>query len=345
MFPNRFGGYYVRYHNIEEEPFEISGFPFKIENNSFNRLPGRIMPLLPDHLQWVAPQPSGGIIRFQSNARKLSLNVALLRNETSRNCTQALLSGFDVYIDCGGGYEFSFNICPENNPVAYVAEIPWDLPAGMKDFMIYMPLQNPVQTVKIGLDRDALIEKPKPFAFPKPILFYGSSITCGFCASRPGLSYPARITRQLNANLINFGFGGAAKGELEVANAISTLDLSCFVMDYDFNAPSANHLRDTHCAFYEAVRGAKPDLPIIIISAPFLYKDVKGFSERREIIAQTYETGIRRGDQNLYFIDGGTFFKEEEWADFTLDLVHPNDMGFARMTQMILPVIQHVFGG
>ncbi len=337
----------MKYYEIENAPFEINGFPFRLENNNFNRLPERIMNVLPEQLRWVAPQPSGGVIRFRSDSKKLSLDVELTRNETSRTCSQALLSGFDVYVDLinGKGFQFAYNLCPENNPINFVIDMPWYLPEGLKEFKIYTPLQNPIKSLKIGLEKSAKVESPTSYSIQKPVLFYGSSITCGFSASRPGLTYPARITRELNLELINFGFGGAAKGELEVARSIAELELSCFVMDYDFNAPSVEHLQNTHFAFYEEIRSSRPDLPIILVSAPYYYKDVDGFTKRREVIEDTFKRGIDSGDQNLTFIDGGKFFSEIEWADFTVDLLHPNDMGFARMAELILPYVKQATGG
>jgi len=338
------------FRDILNEPFEITGYPWLKENGDFNRIPNRIMGELEDQLQWVARQPSGGMIRFKTNSRRLSIDVELLRNESSCTCSQALLSGFDVYIKADiiagikadKGMRFVGNICPENNPIQYCVDFPADpeqMDGRMNEFLIYTPLQNPLKSVKVGLEQSALIEKPESFAVQKPILFYGSSITCGFSASRPGLTYPARITRALNANLINLGFGGAAKGEKAIARAIGELDLSCCVIDYDYNAPNKEHLENTHKEFYLEIRKARSDLPIVLISAPFNHKGPEYFWDRRKVIESTYQFALRNGDKNISYINGGEFFAEEEWADFTVDMLHPNDNGFARMAEKILPAI------
>ncbi|HEY5562643.1 MAG TPA: SGNH/GDSL hydrolase family protein [Clostridiaceae bacterium] len=330
----------ILFYDVTKEPFIITGFPWIDENKNFNRIPERIMSQISKGLAWAAPQPSGGMIRFKTNSNKLSIRVELLRNETSRQCSQTLLSGFDVYVDYGEGMEFIYTLCIENNPLCYSAQLPSELREGIKSITIYTPLQNPIKSIFIGIAEGTIIEAPNDFTIKNPILFYGSSITCGFCASRPGLTYPARISRSLNANFINFGFGGQAKGDLLIAKAISELNLSCLVMDYDYNAPCKDFLEATHLPFYSAIRKAKADLPIILISAPYKYKDTKNLSERRQIIEDTYNYARANGDTNIYYINGGEFMAKDEWADFTVDLVHPNDMGFSRMSEKILPYIK-----
>lgn len=327
------------FRNVREMPVLLTGFPFMNENDNYNRIPNRIAPALPEQLQWVAPQPSGGMIHFKTNARRLSLEVELLRNEISGQCPQNLLSGFDVYIDTGDGLRFERNLNADGNPMSFIADLPYDMPEGVKEIKIYTPLQNPIKDIFLGLEKEAEIYEPTPFAVDKPLLFYGSSITCGFCASRPGMTYPAQITRALNAELINFGFGGGACGEFEIAEAIASLDLSCVVIDYDCNAPTPEFLWETHEAFFKTIRKARPDLPIVIVSGPFYWKHPEFNEDRLKAIEATYLNARAAGDKNVAFIDGGKMFPDETWGDCTTDCLHPNDLGFMYMRQAIEPVV------
>lgn len=320
---------------FDVEKFELTGFPWRRENADFNRIPNRIMNKLPDSLSWVAPQPSGGMIRFWTNSKRIVMDVELLRNETSKQCTKALLSGFDFYING----EFFANLCGDENTLTYKAQAD-GFPEGQ--VTLYTPLQNTIKSIKIGLEEEAVIKPPNEFDIKRPILFYGSSITCGFSASRPGLTYPARIARSLNANFINFGFGGCAKGETEIANIISEQELSLFIMDYDHNAPDVKHLADTHEVFFNIIREKQPLLPIIIITSPNFYKLPKHFAERRDVIKRTYDNAVSRGDKNVYFIDGKDFYPSKGWQDYTTDCLHPNDMGFSEMAKRILPVVKKI---
>lgn len=330
----------VTWHNILHSPIRMSGFPWLKENGTFNRVPERIMGELPEKLAWVAPQPSGGMIRFKTDSKTISIQVKLSRKEFSRACSQNLLSGFDLYMGSGADRQFVQNLYVDDVTQAFQAECAAGLGEEMKEVALYTPLQNPLEEVLIGLDPEARVEAPASFAIEDPILFYGSSITCGFSASRPGLTYPARMARNLDANFINFGFGGNAQGDLQIAAAIASLKLSCVVMDYDFNAPSIEYLEATHEPFFQLIREKNPELPIVIVSAPFHDKNPALFEARRKVIRQTALHAVAKGDQRVSFVDGGTFFKADEWRDFTVDLLHPNDCGFHRMVERIQPAVE-----
>jgi lysophospholipase L1-like esterase len=327
------------YYDITRSPISVTGFPWREENGTWNRVPEKIMAQLPEGLAWVAPQPSGGMIRFRSNAKSLQLRVHLTRAEKSANVTPAALSGFCLYRGEGRDKKFTALLAPNEPMLAYEAKahLPGD---GTSEWTLYTPLQNLLGSVEIGLPKDATLEAPLPFDVPRPIAFYGSSITCGFCASRPGLTYPAQICRAVNAELINFGFGGNAKGETIIAETLASLDLSCLVIDYDHNSPDVDHLRATHAPFFKLIRQRRPELPIILVSSPNYHKAPEYFEKRRQVIADTYEDARQSGDRHVWFVDGRTYFTLDEWADMTIDCLHPNDSGFGRMAQTILPVVQ-----
>ncbi len=114
---------------------------------------------------------------------------------------------------------------------------------------------------------------------------------------------------------------------------IAGLDMSMFVYDYDYNAPSAEHLAATHYKGYKKVRDAHPDIPIIMASCPNFSNPLRDGKARRDIIASTYERALSEGDKNVYFVDG-----EKEFATFfddgrTVDGTHPNDVGFEIMAK------------
>lgn len=166
-------------------------------------------------------------------------------------------------------------------------------------------------------------------------MYYGSSITQGGCASRPGNSYPAIISRMLNCDYINFGFSGNAKGEDIIVEYMASLNMSVFVCDYDHNTPSTEHLLNTHERLYKKIREGNPELPIVFISKPDFDSNVPLNIQRRNIIYSTYINAINNGDKNVYFIDGESLFKSEGRDSCTVDGCHPNDLGFMRMAETI----------
>jgi lysophospholipase L1-like esterase len=332
---------HVVFHDVTHPPFVVTGFPWMAENGNWNRVPERIMPDIPERLAWVAPQPSGGMIRFTTDSKHIALRVTLTRAEKSALVTPAALSGFCLYEGTGRAKRFRGCFATLEPLVEYRAERPLK-GEGLREFTLYTPLQNPIAQIEIGLDKDASLGSPAPFETAKPVLFYGSSITCGFCASRPGLTYPAQVCRALDAELINLGFGGNAKGEPIIADVIASLDLACFVMDYDHNTPSVEHLAQTHEPFFQRVREAQPELPIILVSAPSYHVAPEYYGQRRQIITSTYEYARQGGDELVWFVDGADFFPAGNWPEYTVDCLHPNDCGFARMAEEILPVVETV---
>ena len=193
----------------------------------------------------------------------------------------------------------------------------------------------------VGVKAGSMIKRAPDYRYEQPIVFYGSSITNGAGATRPGSTYESRISRTLDTNFHCLGFGGLAKGEIEMAEYISGLDMSVFVYDYDFNAPTPEHLRRTHEPFFKAVREKNPDLPIVMVSRPTACRGNEDTAERYEIIKKTYDNAKAAGDNNVYLINGLDFFGEDG-ADLTVEGVHPTDAGYYFMAKGIGSVLKSI---
>ncbi len=177
-----------------------------------------------------------------------------------------------------------------------------------------------------------------PYSRSGKIVYYGSSITQGGCASRPGNAYPSILSRRFDIDYINLGFSGNCKGEQTMADYLAQLDMKILVLDYDHNAPNPEHLLNTHENLFKTVRAAQPDLPIIIMSATSF---MKAREERRSIIYITYKNAVNKGDQNVYFWDGTKEFADYE--DFgTVEGCHSNDIGFFATAKSLEKVVQNI---
>lgn len=148
------------------------------------------------------------------------------------------------------------------------------------------------------------------------------------------------LSRLLDTNYINLGFGGGARGEDAIADYIKKLDMSVFVLDYDHNAASAEELQNTHEKMFKKIREENPKLPIIIMPRPN-YTLSKAQQERFEIIKRTYDNAIKSGDKNVYFIDNKTLMAIAR-NDGIVDDCHPNDLGFYSMAKAIEPVLKKI---
>lgn len=327
------------YFDVTTGIFEISGFPWLGKNKSFSRLEVGQLDKLSEGVRYLSSCTAGGVIRFASDSSAITIKVELTTDCDMPHMPRTGSSGIDLYKGSGKNKKFVRVASPDNKQVKYEA-IFEGFGKELCEWTINMPLYNGVKKLEIGLQPGSELKKPMKYSIEKPIVFYGSSITQGGCASRPGNAYTHIICRWLDANLVNLGFSGSAKGEPEIAELISQIDMSAFVMDYDHNAPNAEELEKTHEIFFRIIRKAHPELPVIIVSMPDFDNSPKEKSYRRSIIYATYKNAFDSGDKNVYFIDGETLFGAKNRDSCTVDGCHPNDLGFMRMAENIYPVVK-----
>ncbi len=326
-----------------ESPFATTGFPWLATEGTYCRLPQELIPQANDGVQELAWHTAGGMLRFRSDSSAVAVDVELRSGEDMSHMPRSGSAGFDLFEGTGSAAVFRANIQPDHGQTEICALFSRDMEPEMRNWSIYFPLYNGVRRLAVGLDPGCRIETPSPLAWEKPILFYGSSITQGGCASRPGNAYPAIVSRRLNANSVNWGFSGSGRGEPVMAEAIATVDMSLFVFDYDHNAPHPDHLEQTHEPFFRVIREARPDLPVIMVSRPDYY-DTDDCRRRREIVRETCETARAAGDEGVHFVDGEGLFGTSERDLCTVDGCHPNDIGFLRMADALTPVVRAALG-
>ena len=198
---------------------------------------------------------------------------------------------------------------------------PW-LPKGCKEITINFPLYSGVTELWIGLNRNSTLEKRADYKIGRPVLYYGSSITQGGCASRPGMAYETIISRRLDADFINLGSNGSARAEQPIADYLASLDPVVFVMDYDYNAPDPEYLAKTHENLYRTFRVAHPDTPVIMVGKSDFWLCNESNMERRDVIYRTYNNARLRGEK-VIFIDDHSLFPTNMREECTVDNCHP----------------------
>jgi hypothetical protein len=287
----------------------------------------------------AATSTAGARLRFKTNSQKMVLRAKIFPCFLY-HITPLMQRGFDVYLDYpyGSRYFGATNMYDANSANL---EKEFDLPKGDNEITINFPLFSGVAELSIGLEEGATREAHTPYRNEKPIVYYGSSITHGACASRPGKAYEAIISRKYNCDFLNLGFSGAAKAEDAMVEYLASLPMVAFVCDYDHNAPDVEYLKATHHKMYKKIREKNPDIPYFMISKPnFNYSS--NDTARRAAIMQSYVDAWDAGDRNVYFIDGAAFGNGIDLSDFTIDTTHPTDDGFARMASYIGDVIAKV---
>lgn len=249
-------------------------------------------------------------------------------------------SGFDIYRIVDGEQRFAGAYIPKMDSDKGFESL-LGAAGVMTDYVIDFPLYNGVSKLYIGVKNTATFEDPAEYSLKDPIVFYGSSITQGGCASRPGNSYSAMLSRRFDADFINLGFSGNAKGEPEMAEYISNLKMSAFIYDYDYNAPNIEHLEKTHYPFFKIIRDKNPTLPIIILSRPG-YKHNANTLAWKNVIMATYEKAKNDGDQNVYFVDGAEIYKGDLRDSMSVDGCHPTDLGFYGFYETLKPILEKI---
>jgi len=322
----------LKFYDCTEAPLRTYGV-FK-EDGKFRRLSESVAKKVSAGVLMMHACTAGGRVRFMTDSCTIAICAHMEGILKMPHFAITGVAGFDIYADdvFVGGFQPPFGI--ENG---YESKIVF-ADKKLRDITINFPLYSDVVDLYVGVDENCTITEAPAYINSKPAVYYGSSITHGGCASRPGNAYQSFVSRQYNLDYINLGFSGNAKGEDEMIEYIAGLDMSLFVQDYDHNAPTPEHLEATHEKLFKAVRSANPDMPIILMSRP---KNILTPEEekRRAIVEATYKNALASGDANVYFLDGAalTAFCGN---DGTVDNCHPTDFGFASMAKAVCSVIE-----
>ncbi|MBS1369198.1 MAG: hypothetical protein HPZ91_04485 [Lentisphaeria bacterium] len=333
----------------DDPRFRLDGFAFRRPGEKFLRvIPD---PVLPEAVVNLGRHTSGGMLTFRTDSRRIRLRVKL--SDHSQREHQALTGsgGFDLYAGPAGHRRF-IGVTRYPFPANEYDALLLDRPEGeFNEFQLNWPLYSGVEEFRLGIGEGARLELPGPWPDPSPLVVYGSSITQGACASRPGCSYTAILSRALNRPVLNFGFSGNGKGEPAVIDMLARVEAPrLFVLDYQANAGLAG-IRDTISGAVETLRRAHPAIPVLVVSqirwnrelnrggSDFLYPADEGEAVR----IQRNEVERRRaaGDRLVFFFEGASL-TGPDWHECTVDGVHPSDHGFFRMAAGLLPVINDI---
>ncbi|MFO7611910.1 MAG: SGNH/GDSL hydrolase family protein [Clostridia bacterium] len=303
--------------------------------DEFIRMPLSVVSKV-ERLEELNTNTSGIRVRFETDSRTMTLKAGLGKVSEYMHMPVSAASGFDIYVN----NIFRTNAKPQFNGTSINEAI--DIHGNGKTNVIdiYFPLYNSVLSFFIDLEKGAL--KKRHSDSKKPLLFYGSSITQGACASRPGNSYANMLSQMLEHPVHNLGFSGNARGDIQIAEYISTLDISAFVYDYDHNAGDTEWLAATHGPFFRIIRAAQPNLPVVMMSRPGYERWIDTARRNTAVVMTTYLEALKAGDENVYFIDGRTLFGSSGRDRCSVDGTHPNDIGFLRMAETLYPYLKDI---
>ena len=333
--------------SADDAPLKVYGVK-KNSDGFYSRLPKEMGENVNEGVKQLYTNTSGGRVRFSTNSKYLCIRSTYSGYACHPHMPATGSGGFDLYCDQDEGSVFHRLFIP---PTSHSGEYLFNtvkLSGEMRSYTLNMPLYADVKELYLGFEPGAKICEGKEYKVKKPIVFYGSSITQGGCASRPGNAYTAMISNDLDADYINLGFSSAGLAEENMMEYIGGLDMSVFVYDYDHNAPNPEHLEKTHKRGFEIFRKLQPDTPVVFVSMPCWYStstkeyDGIGFM-RRDIIYSTYIDALKNGDKNVCFVDGRSLFAGKERYACSVDGIHPNDLGMFKMAIGIEDAIEFLW--
>ena len=329
-------------YDASEEPFTVYGGFFEKERK-FEKMPLNVAQAISPSIVWGSGCGAGIRITFSTDSKIIRLHADIRKKCFVHNMCFTSSSCFALSEDENGKTKFIGNFVGDKTDGVNTCDAELTLKGGkLRDYELFLPLYSGVDYLSLEFEKGSEVKKYEKYKGKKKILYYGSSITQGGCASRADNTYQQLVSEWTGYDYTILGFSGSAKAEDGMIEYIKNYDCDIFVCDYDHNAPTPEYLLATHEKLYKAFRDNPyhTNVPVVFISCPDGRRFEKG-EERFEIIRQTYENAKGKGE-NVYLIDGRTFYPEDIYAHCSVVGCHPTDLGFYFMAKKIYDVIKGV---
>lgn len=310
----------------------------------FDRLPAKAEKIVRKPVWGLSRHSAGLCVRFVTDATTLYATWKLTSSRLAMPHMPATgVSGLDLYVKTNAG-KWRWLAVGRPTKQANTARLFAGIPAGKREFLLYLPLYNGVQSVEIGIPKSASIWTPAPRK-TKPVLFYGTSITQGGCASRTGMVHTAILGRRLNRSVINLGFSGNGRMEQEMAELFAELDPAVFVLDCLPNM-NGKMVSERVEPFVKILRKKRPDTPILLVedrsyTDSFLFESKRRRNaENRKALRKAFKSLQSAGVKHLYYLSGEKLLGDD--GEGTVDSSHPTDLGFMRQAAAFEPVLRKI---
>ncbi|QOV91628.1 SGNH/GDSL hydrolase family protein [Humisphaera borealis] len=323
----------------------IEGQAFADTKAPYDRLPGKADGVVRPPVWNLSRDSAGMAVRFVSDAPAIHARWSLTKEKLEMPHMAATgVSGLDLYVRTEKG---NWHWLAVGKPAAQTttAALISNIPAGKREYLLYLPLYNGVTSLEIGVPKGSTLFKPdaRPAARAKPILFYGTSITHGACASRPGMVHTSILGRWFDRPVINLGFSGNGTMDDSMGNLLAELDVAVYVIDCLPNM-DAKAVAAKAEPFIRALRKAKPNTPIVLVEdrtygdAFLIESKAKRNAGSREEFRKTYAKLKAEGMTGLSYLEGEKLLGED--GDDTVDSSHPSDLGFMRQAEAMKVVLE-----
>lgn len=308
----------------------------------FDRFPARAKGVVPGPVWSLSRHSAGMLVHFETDADRIwTDHVVTSSRLAGDNMTAIGASGLDLYAKDPQGKWKWLSVSRPNSQNMKGALIS-GLSQEPHSFQLYLPLYNGTKSLRIGIPKGMSFTPVAPRK-EKPIVFYGTSITHGASASRPGMPHPAILGRRLNKPVINLGFSGNGRMESSVGQFLCELDPVVYVIDCLPNM-NANQVQERAAPLVRQLRAARPETPIVLVedrtysNTPFIVSRQERHATSRAALRKAYEELQKEGVQKLHYLEGEKLLGEDR--EDTTDGSHPSDLGFMRHADAFEPVLK-----
>ena len=326
----------IDWYNVQQ--WGVEGRGFSETKSYFDRLPAKAEGVVRKAVWGLSLHSAGMSARFNTDSGDLHVRYRLKSGNVAMPHMPATgVSGVDLYGTNEEGHDRWISV---SRPTAQDVKYKWatgiDLPGrDGRLYTAYLPLYNGVEKMEVGVRSGSRFAPMAPRK-KGTIVFYGTSIMHGACASRPGMALPAILGRWYNRPIINLGFSGNGMLELELADLLGELDASVYCIDCRPNLVP-DLVKQRTIPFFERLRKHKPDTPILMVedrsytNSPFYKRMRDRHAGSRGAFRSGYDTLRKAGDENLHYLKGENLLGGD--GEAATDGSHPNDLGFMRYAE------------
>lgn len=312
----------------------------------FDRLPATAEGKVTDAVWNLSRDSAGMMVRFKTDASTIWVDYALMKdNLASSNMTRIGASGVDLYArDPKGVWRWVGVSRPDTKDVRQA--VATGLAPGTREYALYLPLYNGIERLAIGVPPAASFERLAPRS-EKPVVFYGTSITHGASASRPGMVHTAILGRRFDRPVINLGFSGNGRMDAAVGDLLVTIDAAVFVIDCLPNM-DAKQVREKCIPLVQQLRAARPNTPIVLVedrrntNSWILPARDLHHTANHAALKECFASLKKEGVKGLFYLGGDDLLGDDN--EGATDGSHPSDLGFVRQADQFEPVLRAALG-
>ncbi|MEL6194969.1 MAG: SGNH/GDSL hydrolase family protein [Bacteroidota bacterium] len=308
-----------------------------LKENRYDRLPASYKGIVREAVWNLSKSSSGLSIRFLTNSPIIRVKWEVLHDFKMNHMPETGIKGVDLYFKNIGSWQYLSTGRPQGMENEYT--LVENMTIEEREFKIYLPLYDGIKNIEIGIEAGSVIRQPD-IDDDKPIVFYGTSITQGGCASRPGMAHTNIISRKLDVNVLNFGFSGNGRMEEPIAQLISEADAELYVIECMHNMISPENITERTIPLVDIIREKNPHTPILLVDqskATFSALNTQVMEESNGMnhaLKVEYQKMIDKGYKDLYYVE--TLHALGSDQEGTVDGVHYNDLGFMRYADFLI---------